>query len=42
MYTVYMKGNSAIYKSGFDSWEDADTWARTMFCPGDYEIEREW
>lgn len=42
MYTVYMKGNSTIYQSGFDSWQEANKWGRAMFGPGGYEIEQEW
>ena len=41
MYTVYMKGNSAIYQSGFKTWQ-ANKWGKTMFGPGGYEIEQEW
>ena len=41
MYTVYMKGNSAIYQSGFDSWQAANKWGRAMFGPGNFEIEME-
>ena len=42
MFTVYMKDNSTIYKSGFTSWKEANCWGRSMFGPGGYEIEREW
>ena len=42
MFTVYMKGNSAIYQSGFDSWQAANKWGKAMFGPGGYEIEQEW
>ena len=41
MYTVYMKGNSEIYKSGFKSWTAANKWGRAMFGPKNYEIEME-
>ena len=42
MFTVYMKDNSAIYKTGFTSWQEANYWGKSMFGPGGYEIEREW
>ena len=42
MYTVYMKGNSEIYKTGFKSWESARAWGRALFGPLGYEIEKEW
>lgn len=42
MYIVYVKGNSDIYKAGFESWQAASKWGRAMFGPGGYEIEREW
>ena len=42
MYTVYMKDNSTIYKTGFTSWQEANRWGKSMFGPGGYEIEREW
>ena len=42
MYTVYMKGNSEIYKAGFESWTAANKWGKAMFGPGGYEIEQEW
>lgn len=41
MYTVYMKGNSEIYKAGFESWKDANNWGRSIFGPNNYEIEME-
>lgn len=41
MYTVYMKGNSDIYKTGFESWQAANKWGRAMFGPGNFEIEIE-
>ena len=41
MYTVYMKGNSEIYKAGFESWTAANKWGKAMFGPGNFEIERE-
>ena len=41
MYTVYMKGNSAIYQSGFKSWSTANKWGCAMFGPGNFEIEME-
>lgn len=41
MYTVYIKGNSDIYKAGFDSWQAANKWGRAMFGPGNFEIEME-
>ena len=42
MYTVYMKGNSTIYQSGFSSWEIANAYGRAMFGPEGYEIVKEW
>ena len=41
MYIVYMKGNSEIYKAGFESWKAANKWGRAMFGPGNFEIEME-
>lgn len=41
MYTVYMKGNGEIYKTGFESWKAANKWGRAMFGPGNFEIEME-
>ena len=41
MFTVYMKDNSTIYKTGFISWQEANYWGKAMFGPGGYEIERE-
>lgn len=41
MYTVYMKGNSAIYYPGFESWVAANKWGCVMFGPGNFEIEME-
>ena len=41
MYTVYMKGNSDIYKSGFKSWQSANKWGRAMFGPKNFEIVME-
>ena len=41
MFTVYMKDNSAIYYSGFKTWQDANKWSRAMFGPKNYEIEME-
>ena len=42
MFIVYMKDNSTIYKSGFETWQEANRWGKSMFGPGGYEIEREW
>lgn len=42
MFTVYMKDNGTIYKSGFETWQEANRWGKSMFGPGGYEIEREW
>lgn len=41
MYTVYMKDNSEIYQSGFNSWQAANKWGKAMFGPGNFEIEME-
>lgn len=41
MYTVYMKGNNAIYQSGFKTWQEANKWGKAMFGHGGYEIERD-
>lgn len=41
MYTVFMKDNSSIYKSGFASWQEANNYGRLMFGPKNYEIEWE-
>lgn len=41
MYTVYLKNNSDIYKTGFESWTAANKWGRAMFGPNNYEIEME-
>ena len=42
MFIVYMKDNSTIYKSGFETWQEANRYGKSMFGPGGYEIEREW
>ena len=41
MYVVYLKGNSTIYHSGFESWQAANKWGRVNFGPGNFEIEME-
>ena len=41
MYSVYLKGDSEIYKTGFTSWTSANKWGRAMFGPGNFEIEME-
>ena len=41
MFTVYLKGNSNIFYSGFASWESAANYGRLMFGPKNYEIEME-
>lgn len=41
MYTVYMRNDSTIYKSGFTSWAEANSYGRLMFGPKNYEIEPE-
>ena len=41
MYTVYMRDNSSVYKSGFTSWAEANSYGRAIFGPKNYEIERE-
>lgn len=38
MYTVYMKGNSEIYKAGFKSWTAAKAWANSVYGPKNYDI----
>ena len=42
MFTVYMRGNSTIYKTGFKTWQEANRWGRSIFGPGGYEVEQEW
>ena len=42
MYTVYLKGDSTIYCSGFDSWQQANKWGKINFGPGNFEIEQEF
>lgn len=41
MFTVFMKDNSSVFRSGFFTWEEARAYGRLMFGPGGYEIERE-
>ena len=41
MFTVYMKGDSSIFHSGFSTWEEAQNYGRLMFGPKNFEIERE-
>lgn len=41
MYTVYMKNNSTIYKSGFASYSAAKKYGQQYFGPGNFEIEKE-
>lgn len=41
MYTVFMKGDSNIFQSGFTSWQEADRYGKLWFGPGGYEIEQE-
>ena len=41
MFTVYMKNNSSIYKSGFISYNAAKKYGQQYFGPGNFEIEEE-
>lgn len=41
MFTVYMKENSLIFQSGFETWGQAELYAWNMFGPGNFEIEME-
>lgn len=41
MYTVFMKGDSNIFQSGFTSWQEANKYGKLWFGPGGYEIEQE-
>lgn len=42
MFTVYMKDNSTIFKTGFNSWQEANRWGKMVFGPGGYDVERDW
>lgn len=41
MYTVFMKGDSLIFQSGFESYREAEAYGWNVFGPGNFEIERE-
>ena len=41
MFTVYMKGNSLIFQSGFETWGQAELYGWNMFGLGNFEIIRE-
>ena len=41
MFTVYLKNNSTIFRSGFITWQDALHYGKVMFGPWNFEIERE-
>ena len=38
MYTVFLKGDSSICQSGFESWADAYQWGRENYGPRNFEI----
>lgn len=41
MFTVFMKDNSLIFQSGFESYREAEAYGWNVFGPGNFEIERE-
>ena len=41
MFTIFMKGNSLIFQSGFETWEQAELYGWDMFGPGNFEIVQE-
>lgn len=41
MFTVFMKGDSLIFQSGFESYREAEAYGWNVFGPGNFEIERE-
>lgn len=42
MFTVYMKGDSLKYTTGFKNYEEAHYYGNIIFGPNNFEIEREW
>ena len=42
MFTVFMKGNSLIFQSGFETWGQAELYGWDMFGPENFEIVQEW
>ena len=42
MFTIFMKGNSLIFQSGFETWGQAELYGWDMFGPGNFEIVQEW
>ena len=41
MFTVFMKGNSLIFQSGFETWGQAELYGWDMFGPENFEIVQE-
>lgn len=41
MYIVYMKGNAAIYKAGFETWDEAKAYGKIWFGPKGFYIDIE-
>lgn len=42
MFTVFMKGDSMRYATGFSTYEEAKYYGVMVFGPNNFEIEREW
>ena len=42
MFTIFMKDNSLIFQSGFETWGQAELYGWDMFGPGNFEIVQEW
>lgn len=42
MFTVFMKGNSLIFQSGFETWGQAELYGWDIFGPENFEIVQEW
>lgn len=38
MYTVYLKGNSLIFQTGFNSWREAHSYGISVYGPKNFEI----
>lgn len=42
MFTVFMKGDSMRYTTGFSTYAEARYYGTVVFGPNNFEIEREW
>lgn len=42
MFTVFMKGDSMRYMTGFSTYAEARYYGVMIFGPNNFEIEKEW